>query len=572
VLPFEHNCIGAGKVNSKMASKRWVAERVIGWLKKKSNLGTSELQDKLFETYEVEVGYNTVWKGKQLALDSIFGSWEESFQSLFRFRAALLESSPDTIFEIAMKNDPDSDGIMFDKLFLAMKPCIDGFLQGCRPYLGIDATHLNGRYKGQLATATAIDGNNWMYPVAWALFESETTDNWTWFMRQLEKAIGHPPFLTFATDACKGLDAAITEVFPNIEHRECMRHLWSNFKKYFRGEVYDKRMWRAARAYKSHKFEYHWNKIVEADPTVVTYMNLHHNNKWSRSMFSNEVKCDYINNNLSESFNSWIKKKKDLPPVELLNSLRLMTMDLWEKRRRIGSKLQGTILPTVIKQLNAKTRGLGHMKVQKNHNTAEVFGVYEDMTPWVQLVDLNTHTCTCGEWDMTGKPCPHALAFIQICPGAEMASFVHEYYSVERFRTAYSASIPHVIDKSMWPELDMGFKLLPPPLRRAPGRQRKNRFKASHEPGARKQQRCNKCGEYGHRETDNCPMKEPKKGMFHSYLFSFVTFVHNLQMPKTITTCKCVGKERHTQSRGQKCLKQPPLICPQDLSLEELPI
>jgi hypothetical protein len=69
VLPFEHNCIGAGKVNSKMASKRWVAERVIGWLKKKSNLGTSELQDKLFETYEVEVGYNTVWKGKQLALD-----------------------------------------------------------------------------------------------------------------------------------------------------------------------------------------------------------------------------------------------------------------------------------------------------------------------------------------------------------------------------------------------------------------------------------------------------------------------------------------------------------------------
>lgn len=50
MLPFEHNCIGAGKVNSKMASKRWVAERVVGCLKKKPNLGTSELQDRLFET------------------------------------------------------------------------------------------------------------------------------------------------------------------------------------------------------------------------------------------------------------------------------------------------------------------------------------------------------------------------------------------------------------------------------------------------------------------------------------------------------------------------------------------
>ncbi|CAA0842511.1 Unknown protein [Striga hermonthica] len=506
MIPHEHECMGTGSLVNTMASKRWVAEGVVSWLRKKPGLGAADLQDKLLEKYGVEVSYATTWNGRQLAMDSIYGSWEDSFQTLFSFRAALLHRSPDTIFEIATK--PSGDGVMFDKLFLAMRPCVDGFLQGCRPYLGIDSTALNGRYKGQLASATALDGNNWMYPVAWAIFESESSDNWKWFMRQL---VGHPPSLAISTDACKGLDAAVKEVFPGIEHRECMRHLWANFKKYFRGEVYDKNMWPAARAYKSNKFEFHWNQVVAADPKVVTYMNQHHNHKWSRSMFSNDVKCDYVNNNLSESFNSWIKKIKDLPLVDLINMLRRMTMDLWEKRRRIGSKLSGIILPTIIKQLKAKTRGLGQMKVHNLHFTAEVFGFHHDMTPWGHVVDLTTQTCTCGEWEMTGKPCPHALAFIKMFSEIDMATFVHEYYSVERFRTAYGGSIPHMTDKSQWPQVDMGFKLLPPPLKRKSGRQRKNRFKASHEPGAKKQQRCNKCGEFGHRETGNCPLNEPKK-------------------------------------------------------------
>lgn len=98
-------------------------------------------------------------------------------------------------------------------------------------------------------------------------------------------------------------------------------------------------------------------------------------------MFSNDVKCDYVNNNLSESFNSWVKKIKGLPPVDLLDALRRMIMDLWDKRRRIGSKLSRTILPTVVKQLKAKTRGLGHMKIHKGQNTTEVFGFHHDMTP-----------------------------------------------------------------------------------------------------------------------------------------------------------------------------------------------
>ena len=66
---------------------------------------------------------------------------------------------------------------IFIVFFCALKPCIDGYLEGCRPYLGIDSTALNGRWNGHLALATAVDGHNWMYPLAYGFIASETEDD-----------------------------------------------------------------------------------------------------------------------------------------------------------------------------------------------------------------------------------------------------------------------------------------------------------------------------------------------------------------------------------------------------------
>jgi transposase-like protein len=87
--------------------------------------------------------------------------------------------------------------------------------------LSIDGTTLNGRWNGQLAAAVAVDAHNWIYLVAYGFIASETTDNWTWFMEQLKKALGDPPLLDVCSDAYKGLENAVKNVFPNAELREC---------------------------------------------------------------------------------------------------------------------------------------------------------------------------------------------------------------------------------------------------------------------------------------------------------------------------------------------------------------
>ena len=138
---------------------------------------------------------------------------------LFNWRAEVLKRSPGSVIEIDLQK---VDGkFYFHRFFCALKPCIDGFLEGCRPYLAVDSTALNGRWNGHLAAASTIDGHNWIYPVAFGFIDGETTDNWTWFMEQLKKAIGDPLLLAVCFDACKGLENAMKNVFPNVEQREC---------------------------------------------------------------------------------------------------------------------------------------------------------------------------------------------------------------------------------------------------------------------------------------------------------------------------------------------------------------
>ena len=80
---------------------------------------------------------------------------------------------------------------MDSQLFFALKPCVDGFLRGCRPYLVVDSTFLTRRFRGKLCIACAVDGHNWMYPVAVGVIDSETNENWVWFMQKLKEAIGN---------------------------------------------------------------------------------------------------------------------------------------------------------------------------------------------------------------------------------------------------------------------------------------------------------------------------------------------------------------------------------------------
>jgi hypothetical protein len=74
-----------------------------------------------------------------------------------------------------------------------------------------------------------------------------------------------------------------------------------------------------------------------------------------------------------------------------------------------------------------------------------------------------------------------------------MEDFVHNYFSVERFRKAYEGTFKLMTSHEQWLRLDLRYKLKKTKLRRKPGRPRVSRIKTSDELGKKKKRRCSEC-------------------------------------------------------------------------------
>jgi hypothetical protein len=194
---------------------------------------------------------------------------------------------------------------------------------------------------------------------------------------------------------------------------------------------------------------------VKQNPTIVYWLDKFHSLLWYRNAFNPSIKYDYLTNNIAEIFNNWIKDYKDLPVCDLANKIRLMIMQLFHKIRQIGWRLEGKILPSIIAQLNARTRGLKHLEVIKGYDyVAEV----RDNSDYVSryVVKAYIRECSCLEWQHIRKPYHHVLCLItaQQFRDAMMEEFFDYYYSVEMFRKAYSRLVELIEDKMFWPKVD----------------------------------------------------------------------------------------------------------------------
>ena len=129
-------------------------------------------------------------------------------------------------------------------------------------------------------------------------------------MKQLRRAIGSPKGLVISTNACKGLENAVDDVFPEAEHRECMRHLYANFLKKYCGPIFTDHLYPDARSYTENGFRYHMHEIFNTPPEAIEWLEKNHSKLWYRSGFGEKSKCDYLTNNVSESLNNQIKGSK----------------------------------------------------------------------------------------------------------------------------------------------------------------------------------------------------------------------------------------------------------------------
>lgn len=112
------------------------------------------------------------------------------------------------------------EGGKFEALLISYKPTVDGWIAGCRPIIGLDGCHLKGKYGGCCLSMVGLDGDNGIVPLGIYLCRSEDTKNWTNFLREMSPYIGsHQERLIVMSDRQKGLDHAVSEIFPEAGKR-----------------------------------------------------------------------------------------------------------------------------------------------------------------------------------------------------------------------------------------------------------------------------------------------------------------------------------------------------------------
>ncbi|XP_061340661.1 uncharacterized protein LOC133287124 [Gastrolobium bilobum] len=159
-----------------------------------------------------------------------------------------------------------------------------------------------------LPDAMGEDANKSFYVIAFAVVDSETKENWKWFLNLLQEDIGSHVVhgWNFISDQQKGLIPALQEVMPGAHHRFCVQHVWKNFIKQWKDKAIRGIVWEAARCTTVPQFQRTMQKLKELNEDAWAYLHKIDPSCWVKAYFSHWPKCDNITNNMAEVWNAKI--------------------------------------------------------------------------------------------------------------------------------------------------------------------------------------------------------------------------------------------------------------------------
>ncbi|KAI0507343.1 hypothetical protein KFK09_013465 [Dendrobium nobile] len=309
-------------------------QHIMPIIKQQLDMKPKEIIARMESKFEMKISYMKAWDARRKAIEAIFGSYEESYRSVLRFMEVLRMSQPGTVYNVDLVG-----GSRFKAIFWAFSPSINGW-QHCRPVLSLDGTFLLGKYCGTLLAAVGIDVNGGLFPLAFAIVESESNDSWVWFLRNLHnlvEVVKERQNLCIISDKHAGLVRGCHEIFPQAVHRHCLRHLRENFKKFLRRQgIVDveglcNNMYLAGSTEDSASFTRMMEHIKNAKQEAYDWLIQRDVSKWSL-LFDNGCRYSIMTTNASECFNGVLKRARGLPIQGLVMSIYYNLVSLFMRR------------------------------------------------------------------------------------------------------------------------------------------------------------------------------------------------------------------------------------------------
>ncbi|XP_022042275.1 uncharacterized protein LOC110944940 [Helianthus annuus] len=389
-----------------------IAREIQPMIESNPDMPIHAIQSQLLRKHQLEISLHKVFRAKRIATTKIYGDYQEQYALLRSYCDELLKVNPGSTVKIDVEpcGNSASPTRQFRRVYFCFASMMRGFKMIGRPLLGVDGCFMKGPYPGQILSAVGIDGNNSIYPVCYALVEAETTQTWKWFLQLLRDDLGctADSCFTFISDRQKGLIPAMLAVFPNGEHKFCLRHINENMKSKWRGDLYKNLLWSAGRKTSIPYFNKAMEEIKTTERAMYNWLNEIPFTAWSRAYFSGRAKCDMLLNNICEVFNRQIVGARDKPIITCLEFIREYMTKRIVNVNKLQAKCTGPLTPHATEVFDEIKKQAAEMSVLMVDSDK-----YQVTGPRSQcVVNVKHKTCACRKWDLTGMPCKHAVAAI----------------------------------------------------------------------------------------------------------------------------------------------------------------
>lgn len=491
-----HTCGGGnGKHGQRRATRQWLTSIIKDKLHDSPQCKPKEIVRELYEDYGVSLTYSQVWRGREVAQKELFSNLKETYSLLPWYCGRILETNPGSVAILYTSVDTK-----FRRLFVSYHASLHGFENGCRSLIFLDRIPLKSNNQCKLLAAASVDGNDSIFPVAFAVVEDETCASWLWFLAQLKCALAKPRPITFISNRQKGLDEAVAQVFPDSHHSYCLQELIEDFKAELKKGPWSQQQkdsmaddfTRAAQACTIEDFESSMESIRSISGDVADWVMSSRPENWSDALFQG-ARYDHLSSNIVDSFANWIPTKCESSIVLILDAVQNKLMEVTRLRRETSSSWAegGPLTPSMEQKLQKEVSKSRKLNVLCSSDT-----IFEVRGNTIYVVNIGDWVCSCRRWQISGLPCPHAIAVFNRIDRS-VYDYCLGYFRIDCYHATYAESINPIPDIAGI-DFDAASLYLPPP-RRTPGRPRRKRLNSQK--AVTMVRLCSRCKVAGHNKA-----------------------------------------------------------------------
>ncbi|XP_076952698.1 uncharacterized protein LOC143626510 [Bidens hawaiensis] len=413
-----------------------------------------------------DLSYKQAWAGKVYAETLLVGTSDESFGRLPIYCHNLELANPGTRTHILR----DCSN-RFEMSFVAIGAAIRSFVRCLWPVIIIDGAHMKGSFKGTMFLAVGMDGNNKIFPIAFGVGKSESSDSWTWFLSRLRECecVGDHPNLAIISDRAKSIEIGISQAFPLAYQGFCCRHLMVNLR--LRGKTQQRIYWATCKAYRRSDFKRSYNLLCSNQPSMKDTFSKIGFGKWARS-YSPVRRYNIMTSNSAESVNALSLQERKYPVTKLMDYFVELQRRWFFERRQDAEKWTHSLSKW------AQSRTTRKMAKSRSWKATGIDEYHYDVDDGGRrcVVDLLNRTCECRKWQVSGLPCGHAISVCKFLKLRDCSHLAMDYYTKEFVVSTYLEPINPVPNESEWVVPESHVPLLPPVMeKRQAGRPRENK-------------------------------------------------------------------------------------------------